>query len=143
VEDPELRLVPGQDPAIVELRAEVSRSALLGAGGIRSFPEEVDWAAQLTPSSQRVTPLLLPVRPNLEWRVEVDLGRPPQPLPGEVRLESPHGQLTLTYDATATGYRVEGSFGLVSGTVQASDIGELREFLLAVERHMERRLEVP
>jgi hypothetical protein len=143
VEDPELRLVPGQDPALVELRAEVSRSALLGAGGIRSFPGEVDWAAQLTPSSERVTPLLVPVRPDLEWQLEVDLGRPPQPLPEEVRLQSPHGQLALTYDAKATGYRVEGSFSLTPGMVQASEIGELRKFLLAVERHMERRLEVP
>ncbi len=143
LDDPKLRLVPAQDPAVVELRAEVSRSALLGAGGIRSFPGEVDWAAQLTPSSERVTPLLLAVRPDLEWRLEVDLGRPPKPLPETVRLQSPHGRLTLTYDELATGYRVEGALSLTPGTVQPSDIGQLREFLLAVERHLDRRLEVP
>jgi hypothetical protein len=49
----------------------------------------------------------------------------------------------LTYDEKATGYLVEGSFSLTPGIVQGSEIGELREFLLAVERHMERRLEVP
>jgi hypothetical protein len=143
VEDPKLRLVPGQDPTLVELRGEVSRSALLGAGGVRSFPGEVDWAAQLTPSSERVTPLLLPVRPDLEWKLEVVLGRPPEPLPEGIHLESPYGRLTLTYETLPTGYRVEGAFNLKPGIVSASDIPGLREFLLAVERHLGRRLEVP
>jgi hypothetical protein len=51
--------------------------------------------------------------------------------------------LRMTYDELATGYRVEGALSLTPGTVQPSDIGQLREFLLAVERHLDRRLEVP
>jgi hypothetical protein len=83
------------------------------------------------------------VRPDLEWQLEVELGRPPEPLPEGVRLSSPFGQLALTYQGLATGYRVDGAFSLTPGMVQASDTRELREFLLAVERHLGRRLEVP
>ncbi len=143
VGDPELRLVPGKDPAIVKLEGQVTRSALLGAGGIRTFPGEFEWAAQLTPSGERSSPLLLPVRPELEWQLEVDLGRPPRNLPDGVVLQSDFGDLSLAYHAEADGYRVDGSFGLKHGMVEASRVSALREFLVAVERQLGRRLEVP
>jgi len=83
------------------------------------------------------------VRPDLEWKLEVVLGRRPDPLPEGVRMQNPYGQLTLTYETLPTGYRVEGTFSLKPGIVPPSEIRELREFLLAVERHLGRRLEVP
>ena len=47
-------------------------------------------------------------------------------------------RLTLPLSLSATSSATD-----LPGIVQGSEIGELREFLLAVERHMERRLEVP
>jgi transglutaminase-like putative cysteine protease len=143
VSEPKLRLLPGRDPAVVELEGEVTRSALLAAGGIRVFPEEMDIASQIAPSDQRSTPLLLAVRPDLEWSLEVELGRRPKPLPEDLALQTEFGTLTLAYQELAEGYRVEGSFGLRHGTVAASDASAMREFLVAVERHLGRRLEVP
>jgi transglutaminase-like putative cysteine protease len=143
VGDPRLRLLPGRDPAVMEIEAEVPRSALLGTGGIRAFPGDVDWAVEFTPSGARSTPLLLPVRPDLEWRLEVELGRPPEPLPEDVAMLSDFGSLTLEYHEQASGYRVEGAFGLRPGLVAAADASALRDFLVTVERQLSRKLEVP
>jgi hypothetical protein len=143
VGEPDLQLIPGRDPTVVELAGVVARSSLLGAGGIRSYPGELDAFANLMPGDRRTTPLLIPVRPRLEWRLEVDLGRPPGPLPADVDLETAFGVLTLRRVTEETGYRVSGSLQLEPGLVAASDAAAFREFLLAVERHLSRPLEAP
>jgi hypothetical protein len=143
VGEPELRLIPARDPAIAELKGVVGRSALLGAGGIRTFPGELDWVKALMPSGDRSGPLLIPVRPNLEWTVEVALERPPQTLPESIELRTDFGSLDLTYSERATGYRVEGKLTLIPGLVQPSQADALRDFLVAVERNLDAKLEVP
>jgi hypothetical protein len=143
VAEPKLQLVPGRDPTVVELEGVVSRSALLGAGGIRTYPGEFDWASRMAPSSERSGPLLLPVRPALEWSLEVDLGRPPEPLPEGVKLDTRFGSLSLEFKQESSGYRVNGAFHLQSGLVEAAETSALRDFLVTVERHLDRPLEVP
>jgi len=83
------------------------------------------------------------VRPDLEWTVEVVLGRPPADLPDAVEMETPFGSLRIDYRAKNKGYHVEGFLHLEPGLVEAEDVGDLREFLIAVERHLGRRLESP
>jgi hypothetical protein len=86
---------------------------------------------------------LIPVRPDLEWSVEVELGRVPLSLPEPVDLETDFGSLRVAYREVAAGYRVEGRFSLEPGMVAAADADGLREFLVAAERHLSRPLEVP
>jgi transglutaminase-like putative cysteine protease len=143
VGEPKLQLVPSRDPAIIDLEAVVSRSALLASGGIRAFPEGFDRASQLVPGAERSGPLLVPVSPDLEWSLEVDLGRPPKPLPDSVALNTRFGTLSVDYEVEDEGYQVEGSFRLRPGLVEATEVPALREFLVNVERQLGRRLEVP
>jgi transglutaminase-like putative cysteine protease len=143
VGEPKLRMVPGRDPAVLELEARVARSALLGGGGIKTFPGELQWAAQLAPGGERRGPLLVPVRPELEWSVEVELGRPPGELPPPVELKTPFGELAIVSTPGAAGYRVTGSFRLKPGAVAAADADGLRRFLVEAERELGRPLEVP
>jgi len=142
-EEPKLQLIPARDPAVVELKGRVGRSALLGGGGIRTFPGELDWAMVLTPSGPRSSPLLIPVRPDLEWTVEVELGRAPERLPDPVDLDTAFGELKVDYRELAAGYRVTGRFNLRPGLVAAKDAEALREFLVTTERRLSRTLEVP
>jgi hypothetical protein len=143
VGEPKLRMVPGRDPTVLELEGRVARSALLGAGGIKTFPGEFQWASQLTPGNDRHGPLLLPVFPDLEWTVEVELGRPPGELPPAVGLATPYGELEIELAREVSGYTVTGSFRLKPGAVAAADAGDLRRFLVEVERQLGRPLEVP
>ncbi len=140
--EPTFQLVPGRDPAIVELDGVVSRAALLGSGGVRTFPGEFEWAARLVPGGERRTPLLVPARPALEWELEIELGRPPRSLPDPVQLSTSYGSLSLEFSTFGSGYRVRGSFRLEAGLVPAAEATALREFLVAVERHLSRPLEV-
>ncbi|HOC42792.1 MAG TPA: transglutaminase domain-containing protein [Thermoanaerobaculales bacterium] len=143
VGEPKLRMVPGRDPTVLELEGRVVRSALLGAGGIKTFPGDIQLSAQLAPGGERRGPLLLPVRPDLEWTVEVELGGPPGELPPPVELKTAFGELKIDHSREATGYRVTGSFRLEPGLVGAADAAALRRFLVEVERHLGRPLEVP
>ncbi len=143
VGEPKLRMVPGRDPTVLELEGRVARSALLGTGGIKTFPGEFQWASQLTPGGDRHGPLLLPVFPDLEWTVEVELGRPPGELPPAVELKTPFGELDIDHVREASGYKATGSFRLEPGVVAAADAADLRRFLVEVERHLGRPLEVP
>lgn len=143
VGEPKLRMVPGRDPTVLDLEARVARSALLGAGGIKVFPGDLQWAAQLAPGGERRGPMLVPVRPELEWSVEVELGRPPGELPPPVELRTPFGELAIATTVEATGYQVTGSFRLRPGVVAAADADGLRRFLVEAERHLGRPLEVP
>jgi transglutaminase-like putative cysteine protease len=141
--DPVLRLVPSRDPATIELEAVVPRSALASRGGIATYPGTFDWAARVVPTAERVGPLLIEVRPDLEWSLEVDLGRPADELPESVRLANDFGSLRLDIEAVDNGYRVSGYVHLEPGLVAPERASELREFLLDVERILSRPLEIP
>jgi transglutaminase-like putative cysteine protease len=140
---PKLQLRPGRDPTIMEIEGMVARSALESTGGIRIFPGSLEWAASMVPGGARHGPLMVAVRPDLEWTLDVDLGRPPGNLPEVVDLDTPFGLLRVEVHAQAQGYRVEGLLHLEPGLVEAGEVVDMREFLVAVERHLDRRLESP
>jgi hypothetical protein len=141
--EPRLQLAPGRDPTVVEVEGTVARSALASSGGIRTYPGTLEWTARMVPGGERYGPLKVSVRPELEWTLEVDLGRPPKALPAEVELDTAFGALRIIPTAESGGYRVEGSLRFESGLVSAEDVDELRQFLVTVERHLGRRLEAP
>jgi Tfp pilus assembly protein PilF len=141
--EPKLQLVPGRDPTIVEIEGAVPRSALVSAGGIQTFPGRLEWSASMVPGGDRHGPLMAAVRPDLEWTLKVDLGRLPKELPAPVDFTTPFGSLRIEIQAEEMGYRVEGFLHLESGLFTAEDVAELRQFLVAVERHLNRRLESP
>jgi transglutaminase-like putative cysteine protease len=143
VGEPKLQLVPGRDPTIVEIEGTVARSALQSAGGIKTYPGLLAWGANMVPGGERHGPLMVTVRPDLEWTLEVELGRPPKDLPEAVTMTTDFGELRVEAKAEKSGYRVQGSLRLVPGLVEASEVAKLREFLVAVERHLDRRLESP
>jgi hypothetical protein len=97
----------------------------------------------MVPGGTRHGPMKVIVRPDLEWVLEVGLGRPPKNLPAAVELDTPFGSLRVTPTSLSGGYRVEGLLRFEPGIIDADDVDELREFLVAVERHLERRLEAP
>ena len=140
---PKLQLRPGRDPTIMEIEGTVARSALESSGGIRVFPGGLEWAARMVPGGTRHGPLMVAVRPDLEWTLDVNLGRPPGNLPEAVDLDTPFGSLRVETLAQAQGYRIEGFLHLEPGLVGAGEVVDMREFLVAVERHLERRLESP
>ena len=138
-----MQLVPGRDPTIVKLEGTISKSALASGGGVGTYPGELGWAARMVPGGIRHGPLKINVRPDLEWSLEVDLGRPPKNLPDAVELVTPFGSLRIATAGLSNGYRVDGSLHFEAGTFDAEEVGGLREFLVTVERHLERRLEAP
>jgi transglutaminase-like putative cysteine protease len=141
--EPAMQLVPGRDPTIVEIEGTISKSALASGGGVGTYPGNLEWAARMVPGGTRHGPLKINVRPDLEWSLEVDLGRPPKTLPDEIELETPFGSLHITTEILSNGYRVDGSLHFEPGTYDAEEVGGLREFLVTVERHLERRLAAP
>ncbi|MFV2071635.1 MAG: DUF3857 domain-containing protein [Thermoanaerobaculales bacterium] len=141
--EPKLQLVPGQDPTIVEIEGTIPRSALASGGGVRTFPGVLEWSASGVPGGRRHGPLTLAVRPDLEWTLEVELGRVPNSLPSPVDLQTRFGSLRLDARVVDLGYRMDGYLRFEPGLVPAEDVAELREFLIAVERHLGRRLESP
>jgi len=141
--DPKLQLRSGRDPTIIELEGTVPRSALASGGGVRAYPGVLEWTASMIPGGSRHGPLMMVVRPDLEWTLEVDLGRAPKALPSGVELTTPFGSLRLDAHAGDRGYRIEGLLHLEPGLVDAEDVDDLRDFLVAVERHLDRRLEAP
>ncbi len=140
---PRLRLIPSRDPAVVELEAVVPRSSLAAGGGIPTYPGGFDWATRVAPSGDRSGPLMVAMRPDLEWTLQVDLGRPAGRLPDAVAIMGEHGSVSLEFAATDAGYRVHGFVHLEPGMVAAERVPELRQFLLEVERLLERPLEIP
>jgi transglutaminase-like putative cysteine protease len=141
--EPKLQLVPGRDPTIVEIEGKISKSALASGGGVGIYPGKLEWAARMVPGGTRSGPLKINVRPDLQWSLEVDLGRPPRTMPAEVELDSPFGSLSITPKSLSNGYRVDGLLHLEPGLYTAEEVGGLREFLVTVERHLEKRLEAP
>jgi tetratricopeptide (TPR) repeat protein len=141
--EPKLHLPPGRDPTTIEVRGSVPRAALASAGGVRAFPGDLGWKASSFPGGSRHGPLEMEVRPDLQWTLEVELGRAPSVLAPPVDLETPYGTLRLDLRPQPLGYRVEGFLHLEPGLVEAAEYRELRDFLVAVERHLQRRLEAP
>jgi hypothetical protein len=141
--DPKHRLVPSRDPAAVELEAVVPRTALESRGGIATYPGTMDLATRVVPTGDRSGPLLVAVRPDLEWILEVTLGRIPSIQADTVSLTSDFGSLKLTIEIEELGYRVNGYIHLNPGVVDAQRAPELREFLLEIERILSQPLETP
>ncbi len=141
--EPRLQVVPGRDPTIVEVEGTITRSALASGGGIPAYPGTLEWAARMIPGGERHGPIMVNERSGLEWELEVDLGRPPRPLPPDVKLETEFGSLGITNRESSSGYVVEGELAFVSGLVEADDADALREFLVEVERHLRRPMEAP
>jgi hypothetical protein len=143
VGEPKMQLVPGRDPTIMEIEGTVARTALQSGGGIKTYPGLLAWGANMVPGGERHGPLTMTVRPDLEWTLEVELGRPPKDLPETVMISTDFGELRIEAEAEKSGYRIQGSLHLVPGLVEAGEVAELRDFLVAVERHLDRRLESP
>jgi transglutaminase-like putative cysteine protease len=141
--EPTMQLVPGRDPTIVKIEGTISKSALASGGGVGTYPGQLEWAARMVPGGTRHGPLKVNVRPDLEWSLEVNLGRPPKSMPAEVELNTPFGSLRIAPKSLSDGYQVDGRLHFEPGTYEADEVGGLREFLVAVERHLERRLEAP
>jgi hypothetical protein len=143
VGEPRLRVVPSRDPTVIEIDGSVASSLLASSGGITLYPEVVEWSTGPVPAGDRSGPLMMATRPDLAWTLEVELGRPPGSLPEEVALETPHGTLRVEVEERSTGYRIEGFLHLVPGLVAANEVAGLREFLVEVQRIMDRRVETP
>jgi len=143
VGEPKLRMVPSRDPSHLEAVVRVPRSAMASGGGIKTFPGDVGWLTSLAPRGARQSPLEVAVRPDLEWDLEVDLGRPPGRLADGMQLEGAYGSLRLEVEPRDTGYRVHGFLHLTAGLVLAEDAPGLRSFLVEVERTLVRPLEIP
>lgn len=141
--EPVYRLVPSRDPAVVELEAVVPRTALESRGGVAAFPGNFDLATRVVPTGTRSGPLLVAVRPDLEWILDVTLGRAPETIPNDVELSGAFGFLKMTAEAREKGYRVNGYFHLEPGLIDADRAPELRAFLLEVGRILDQPLETP
>ena len=141
--EPVAQVFPSRDPALIEVKGSIARSALQSSGGIPVFPGELEWKASSVPGGDRHGPLMVVVKPDLEWTLEVELGRPPGTLPESSEIETPFGELRLQIDGNDKGYRVEGFLHLDPGLVAAAEVDELRRFLVTVERLLGRKLESP
>ncbi len=143
VGEPSAQVFPSRDPAVVEVKGSMTRSALQSSGGVRVYPGEIEWKASAIPGGARYGPLMVGVKPDLEWTLEVELGRPPKNLPDSSELKTPFGDLRLEIVGNDSGYRVEGWLHLVPGLVAADAVNELRDFLVTIERRLSRNLESP
>ncbi len=143
VGEPTAQVIPSRDPTIVEVKGVIARTALQSSGGVRVYPGDLEWNASAIPGGARSGPLVVEVKPDLEWTVEVELGRPPRNLPESFELETPFGELRLKVDGNESGYRVEGWLHMASGMVAAEAVDGLRDFLVTIEHHLNRNLESP
>jgi Tfp pilus assembly protein PilF len=141
--EPTMQLAPGRDPTIVRIEGTIAKSALASGGGVGTYPGARDWAARMVPGGTRHGPLKINVRPDLEWSLKVDLGRPPKSMPAEVDLNTPFGSLRITSKSLSNGYQIHGLLHFESGIYPAEEVAGMREFLVTVERHLEKRLEAP
>jgi len=91
----------------------------------------------------RESPIYLPVGPITSWELRVDLERDPQQLPDPVQITTRFGYLSLQVKELEKGYVVEGEFTLHPTLIPPAEYGELRDFLISVERHLRRPLELP
>ncbi len=143
VGEPSVQVLASRDPTIIEVRGSIPRSALQSSGGVRVYPGEIEWKASAIPGGARYGPLMVDVKPDLEWTLEVVLGRPPKNLPDASDLATPFGDLRLEIVGNDSGYRVKGWLHLVPGLVAADEVDDLRDFLVTIERRLSRNLESP
>ncbi|RLE27754.1 MAG: hypothetical protein DRJ65_01855 [Acidobacteria bacterium] len=141
--EPELDLKPGRQVATIEVRATVERSALVAGGGLKTYPGVFELDTELMPSDLRSTPLVVGVRPDLEWTIDIGPGPAPPVLPDPVALRTSFGELTIDVERHSEGYRITGQFHLEPGVVEPENAPELRTFLVKSRRILERPLEVP
>ncbi len=141
--EPKLDLKAGRHVATIEVRASVERSALVSGGGLKTYPGAFDLDTELMPSDLRSTPIVVPVRPDLEWTIDLGPGPAPPVLPDSVALRTSFGELTIDVERHSDGYRIKGRFHLAPGVVGPEDAPELRTFLVKSRRVLERPLEVP
>lgn len=141
--EPRMRMLPSRDPTVLEIEASAPRAAMLAGGGVPTFLGSLDWLWELTPRGSRRGPVVVPVRPDLEWDLEVELGRPPGRLPDDVDVETDFGALRIEHTVTDEGFRVRGYLHLQAGVVEAARADGLRGFLAEAERALARPLEVP
>lgn len=141
--EPMLDLKPGRKEATIEVRATVERSALVAGGGLKTYPGIFDLDTELTPSDRRSTPIVVPVKPDLEWAIDFGPGPAPPILPAPVALRTAFGDLIIDVERHSDGYKITGRFHLVPGVVGPEDAPELRNFLVKSRRALERPLEVP
>ena len=143
VGEPVAQVFPSRDPTLIEVKGSIARSGLQSSGGVRVYPGELEWKASSVPGGTRHGPLMVVVKPDLEWTLEVELGRPPGNLPESSSLETPFGVLRLEVEAGDSGYRIDGFLHVAPGLVAAEDVGALRDFLVTIERRLSRNLESP
>ncbi len=141
--EPDLDLKPGRQAATIEVRATVERSALFSGGGLKTYPGAFDLDTELMPSDLRSTPIVVPVRPDLEWTIDLRPGPAPPVLPDPVALRTAFGELIIEVERHSDGYKVTGRFHLVPGVVAPEDVLDLRTFLGKSRRALERPLEIP
>ncbi len=143
VGEPIAQVFPSRDPTLIEVKGSIARSGLQSSGGVRVYPGELEWKASSVPGGTRHGPLMVVVKPDLEWTLEVELGRPPGNLPESSSLETPFGVIRLEVEAHDAGYRINGFLHLTPGLVAAENVGGLRDFLVTIERRLSRNLESP
>ncbi len=133
---------PGRDPAVVSIEGSLPRSALRAGRGLRVFPGTIRLTRQLTPTESRQTPLLVTARPILDWTLTVG-GLKGKAVPEETHLKTRWGDFDLSVERSGTEIVVHGRLELKPGVVPVSEVHEFREFLTAVERAVDQRMEVP
>jgi len=143
VGEPVAQVFPSRDPTLIDVKGSITRSALASSGGIPVYPGELEWKASSVPGGDRRGPLMIVVKPDVQWTLEVDLGRPPRSLPESSELDTPFGQLRLRFEGNDSGYRVEGFLHLTPGLLAADEVDGLRTFLVTIERLLGRKLESP
>ncbi len=141
--EPDLDLKPGRHAATIEVQATVERSALMAGGGLKTYPGAFELDTELMSSENRSTPIIVPVRPDLEWTIDLRPGPAPQVLPDPVALRTPYGELDIDVERHSDGYKITGRFHLVPGLVVPEEAPELRAFLVKSRRALERPLEIP
>lgn len=141
--EPELDLKPGRQAATIKVQATVERSALMSGGGLMTYPGRFELDSGLISSETRSTPIILPVRPDLEWTIDLRPGPAPPTLPEPVSLQTPYGELKIDVERHSEGYAVTGRFHLIPRLVSPEEGPELRAFLVKTRRALERPLELP
>lgn len=143
VGDPTYDLSPGRRRAEMQIEGRIDPSALVGSGALRTYPGPFDLVAELAPTDTRTTPLVAPVRPDLEWSVEIRPPREGADVPGDDVLETRFGQVRVEWSRTEQGLRLEGRFELEPGLVPADEFAAFREFLVSARQILDRPVEVP
>ncbi len=141
--EPTAQVFPSRDPTLIDVKGSIARSGLQSSGGVRVYPGELEWKASSVPGGSRHGPLMVAVKPDLEWTLEVELGRPPGNLPESSSLETPFGNVRLEVEVGDSGYRIDGFLHLAPGLVAPEDVEGLRDFLVTIERRLHRYVESP